>query len=471
MKKTFLLLFLIPIILFSQNKNSLQSKIDKILKDDYFKSTEVAIDIFDLTSKEILYRHNEKLLMHPASNMKILTTSAGLIFLGPDYNFSTSLYYSGEIVDSTLYGDLYAVGGCDPDFKLKDLDSMVVEFKNIGINKITGNIYGDVSMMDSIFWGKGWMWDDDPSTDAPYMTALNINDNAIQVNVEVKNKIPEVKLNPDTKYVDLKFNSFVGDYENTNPIIIDRDWINRKNTILINQDLTLPAPNAFHTSETVNVWQPEFYFLKLLEESLQNQNINYNGINELKNLPDTAKIIFSISRSFDSVIVNLNKTSDNLSAEMTLRAMSEKYFGKPASAKNGLKLIDSLIANAGLNPDDYRLVDGSGVSHYNLVSAELLLTVLKYIYEKRPDLYNILYNSFPNAGIDGSLESRMINTSAQNNVHAKTGTLSGVSTLSGFATSKKGDQIVFSILLQNFVGSSKKAREIQDAICEMMTEY
>ncbi len=131
--------------------------------------------------------------------MKMLTTAAGLVFLGPKYNFTTSLYYTGFIADSILYGDLYAVGGLDPDFTTKDLDSMVVLLKNLGVKEILGNIYGDVSMCDSLFWGNGWMWDDDPSTDAPYMTALNINTNAIQVKVNYRNKIPEVTLIPDYK--------------------------------------------------------------------------------------------------------------------------------------------------------------------------------------------------------------------------------------------------------------------------------
>jgi D-alanyl-D-alanine carboxypeptidase/D-alanyl-D-alanine-endopeptidase (penicillin-binding protein 4) len=168
--------------------------------------------------------------------------------------------------------------------------------------------------------------------------------------------------------------------------------------------------------------------------------------------------------------VNLNKTSDNLSTEMTLRALAEKYFEKPVSVMNGIKMIDSLIILCGLNPKDYRLVDGSGVSHYNLVSAELLLSVLKHFYYNEKDLFESLYESFPNAGIDGSLAGRMKRTLAENNVHAKTGTLSGVSSLSGYVKNKKGNMIAFSILVQNYVGSSKQARDFIDKVCEIIAE-
>ena len=170
------------------------------------------------------------------------------------------------------------------------------------------------------------------------------------------------------------------------------------------------------------------------------------------------------------MIVNLNKESDNLSAEMTLLALAEKYYGKPANAKNGINVIEKMIEEIGLNPEDYRLVDGSGVSHYNVVNAELLVTILKYFYTTKPELYEILYNSFPVAGVDGTLEHRMEKSLARNKVHAKTGTLTGVSTLSGYLTNKKNHTIAFSILMQNYVGSSKQAKDFQDEICKILSE-
>jgi len=155
---------------------------------------------------------------------------------------------------------------------------------------------------------------------------------------------------------------------------------------------------------------------------------------------------------------------------MTLLALAEKYFGKPANAKNGISVIEKMIELIGLSPSDYRIVDGSGVSHYNVVTTELLSTLLKYFYNKRPELYEILYNSFPIAGIDGTLENRMRNTLAENNVHAKTGTITGVSTLSGYVTTKIKHTLAFSIMIQNYVGSSSKAKEFQDQICKILAE-
>lgn len=460
-------------IVFSQSSDKkLKSQIDGLFKDKYFESTLMSVDIYNLAKRKILYQKNNKLLLHPASNMKILTSAAALKYLGKDYQFQTSLYYEGEIVDSVLYGHLIVVGGCDPDFTSEDLELLTQSVKDKGINKITGNIFGDVSMTDSLFWGNGWMWDDDPSTDAPYMSALNINDNAITISGFYNNATGElgVKSYPETNFIEL-IQSVTYNDEVKHQLNVDRDWINRTNKFIISGNISKKSFNSRNNfSQQLNIYKPENYFLTLFEESLERNGIEILGDSKFKALVENANHLFTFTRPFDTVIVNLNKTSDNLSTEMTLRALAEKYFGKPASAVNGLKMIDSLVILCGLNPQDYRLVDGSGVSHYNLVSAELLLSALKHFYYNEPYLFETLYESFPIAGVDGSLSGRMKNTRAENNVHAKTGTLSGVSSLSGYVKNKKGNMIAFSMLMQNYVGSSKQARDFIDKVCEILAE-
>ncbi len=450
----------------------IQSKIEQLYKNKYFESTLVAVDIYDLTKKKVLYQKNNKQLLHPASNMKVLTSAAGLKFLGKDYQFKTSLCYEGEIVDSVLAGHLYVVGGCDPDFTSNDLEVLIAKVKEIGISKITGNIYGDVSTTDSLFWGNGWMWDDDPSTDAPYMSALNINDNSITLTGVFEEQSGQfiVRSIPETNYIEI-INKVALDDTKTLHFNIGRDWINRTNKFFVEGNLTKDDFNERnYFSQQFNIFQPEYYFLTLFKESLIRNGIAFTGDLRLKSLTGNSHHIYTFLRAYDSVIVNLNKTSDNLSAEMTLRVLAERYYGKPASAKNGLKIIDSLIILSGLNPNDYRLVDGSGVSHYNLISAELLLSILKYFYYEEPDLYKILYESFPIAATNGTLESRMKKTKAENNVHAKTGTLSGVSSLAGYVKNHQGHMLAFSILIQNYVGSSKQARDFIDTVCEILAE-
>lgn len=445
----------------------LKSKIDSLLTNDFFKKASVSVDIYDLKDQKSIYQHNNKLLLHPASNNKVITTTTALYFLGPDYEFETKFYYSGKIADSVLTGDLYVVGGCDPDFSLNDLSDVVKKIKSLGINRISGNIYGDVSAMDSWYWGEGWMWDDDPSTDFPYMTALNINSNSVTVDVApAADGSTVINLIPNSSYFKVT-NKCKTEEKPSNRISVSRDWVNRTNNVIINGSI---SPKSTGVQKEINVYQSQYYFLTLLKEELQKQNIYFNGITSVQDVKQDAVIITAVKRKFGEVIVNLNKTSDNLSAEMTLRALALKCFGKPASAENGLKMVDSLLTICGLKPSDYRVVDGSGVSHYNLVTSEMLLELLKYFYNNKPELYKILYNSFPNAGVDGSLGGRMKTTLAENNVHAKTGTLSGVSCLSGYVTTKANHTVAFSILIQNYIGSKSQASRFEDEICKILAE-
>src|SRR4030042_284389 len=127
--------------IFAQNNIAYKEKIDSLLTNPFFESCNISIDVFDLTTEKNLYKKNEKLLMRPASNLKLFTSAAGLYFLGEEYKFKTSVYYKGEIEDSVLFGDMYIVGGFDPEFTSKDLDSMVTQIKLQGIKEIHGNLY------------------------------------------------------------------------------------------------------------------------------------------------------------------------------------------------------------------------------------------------------------------------------------------------------------------------------------------
>ncbi len=467
MKKTLLLLLLTPLLMSAQlQKFTAIDELEYLVNNSYFKTCQIGVDAYNITKKEIIFRHNEKLLFRPASNMKILTTTTALQFLGPEYKFKTELKYDGKIANGILNGDLYFIGGFDPDFTSADLDTMIIELKKNGVNKITGNIYADISNMDSLFWGNGWMWDDDPYADFPYMTPLLINDASVKVAISPATigENANITLIPKSDYFRFTNNTTTVDNDTTE-LIITRDWINRSDSLIIEGGLFVDAEPD---TTKINLRNSTQYFLTLAKEELLKNNIEFKGNLGIKTNPENTQTIAIKERSYKEVIVNLNKTSDNLSAEMSLRALAFKYFGKHASAKNGIKIIDSLIVNVGLNPETYRLVDGSGVSHYNLISVELLNETLIYMHDYHPELFEILYNSFPIAGVDGTLKHRMKDGNAYNNVHAKTGTLSGVSSLSGYVTAKNGDLISFSINTQNFVGSTKIARSFQDKICEVL---
>lgn len=469
-KKFFLgLCFFYVSVFYAQNRiDAVSSKINQVLEDSFFSRTQIAIDVFDLTSGEKIYQKNEKLLLKPASNMKILTTATALYFLGPEYNFETTLWINGEIEDSVLLGDVYFLGGFDPDFTSDNLNTMIYELKKHGIKQIAGNVCLDVSNTDSLFWGEGWMWDDEPSTDFPYLNSFVVNDNAVSIIYKPSEVVGEPAkiqfLVPNNFDV---INNSVTTENGKNRLRITRDWVNRNNTIIVDGKISKVSKED---TTSISIFYPNEYLLFLINHLMQTNNISVEGEFLIQSRPETAQLIFSFMRPFSEVIVNLNKQSDNLSAEMTLRALAFKKFSSKTTAKDGLNYVDSLISIVGLEPNDYRLADGSGVSHYNLVTTELLNSILKFFYYQKPELFKILYDSFPVASVDGTLKGRMKNSSAANNVHAKTGTLSGVSSLSGYLTSKTGRMISFSIMEQNYVQGASKARQIQDIICNILID-
>jgi D-alanyl-D-alanine carboxypeptidase/D-alanyl-D-alanine-endopeptidase (penicillin-binding protein 4) len=452
----------------------LESGINQIISDPFFDHTTIAIDIFDLTDSISLYKKNEKLLLRPASNMKILTSIAGLLNLGNNYDFRTELFHSGVIDDETLYGDFFVVGGFDPDFSTDDVDSLVRVVQSLGIKKITGGIYADISKKDSLYWGNGWMWDDDPDPDAMYLSALNINNNSIEVFVEgTKTGSPaKITLIPQTDFVELiNKTKTISSFE-PDSFIVTRDWVNRTNKIIVEgQVRSGKIIDSTAYLEKVNVLYPEKYFLTLFKEHLEISGIIVEGKIDIKSLQGNEVYLTSINRPIDSVFSYINKESDNLDAEMFVYSIAFKDSGAPAIAENGLEAIKRFIDTLGFDSKNYSLADGSGVSHYNLISAELILESLKYMYYQEKDLFDMFYNSLAVAGIDGTLKNRMKNTIAEGNVHAKTGTLSGVSNLSGYLTSNNNHLIAFSIMIQNFVEKNSVPRKFQDRICELLVEY
>jgi len=468
------ILFYLPAFWQVFPQSSIQEKLDKILSNSFFESTLAAVDVYDLTGKEIIYQKNNRYLLHPASNMKILTSAAGLVFLGPDYNFETTFYYKGDIDDGVLDGDLYVVGGFDPAFSIQDLDYFIDAIDSLGIKKIKGNIFADVSRMDTMYWGEGWMWDDDPSTDSPYLSSLNINYNSVEVfllGTEPGRKA-QIILNPYSKYFNVYNEAVTVSPDEDNSYSITRDWMNKKNTVVAKGKVKKGRMiTGDEEPQSLNVFRPDLYFLTLFKETLQRKGIKVEGKSDNFWLPYDAIYLRTISRPFAEIIIPLDKKSINLIAEMVLYALAEKYYGKPATAKNGIKVINNFISLIGMSPEKYNLVDGSGLSHYNLVSAELILEVLKYMYYSEPGLYKVLVESFPIAGVDGTLAKRMNGTSAENNVKAKTGTITGVSALSGYITSRSGKLIAFSILIENFARGTSTARNFQDEICKILVEY
>ena len=159
----------------------LSARIDALIEHKLPAGSNVAISVYDLTAGKPLYGYQADKLSRPASTMKLLTTITALSRPEADEPFRTEVWYQGTIERDTLQGDMYVIGGYDPEFDEEALDSLVATVARFPFSVIKGKVYGDVSMKDSLYWGSGWLWDDTPYSFQPYLSPLMLNKGVVKV--------------------------------------------------------------------------------------------------------------------------------------------------------------------------------------------------------------------------------------------------------------------------------------------------
>ena len=170
MKKYLFLLLLWCFSALSFAQDSLRLRIDSLLQDPMFETSQVGLMVYDLTADSVYYQHNARQLLRPASTMKLVTAITALDQLGPKYDFKTSIYYTGSIKNRTLEGNIYCVGGFDPTLTLEDVTDMALSIQQLGIDSIAGKLVADRTMKEPVDYGEGWCWDDEN----PLLTPLSI---------------------------------------------------------------------------------------------------------------------------------------------------------------------------------------------------------------------------------------------------------------------------------------------------------
>ncbi|MBP3680195.1 MAG: D-alanyl-D-alanine carboxypeptidase/D-alanyl-D-alanine-endopeptidase [Bacteroidaceae bacterium] len=468
MKKLFLLLGLIisSHILYAQ---SLAQRLDSLLNNPLLKTSEVGITVFDLTEGKSLYRYQDENLYRPASTEKVITSVTALAQLGTTYTMDTQLQYTGTIENDTLKGNLYLIGGFDPEFMEADLDSLVDAVAQSGIRYISDTLVADVSMMDSIYWGPGWSWDDVPNSFQPYLSPLMLNRGCVDVTVTptIKDSLPQITCSPTSDYYQVS-NQAISRNPMVSKLKITRNWLHGGNQIQVSGNVSRT------TTETLSIYDSKAFFFHTFTSRLKERGITISATAyadcPIPNDSLTVTPLYVHRRPISQVLKQALKESDNLCAEAMFHHLAKQYaFHNRVSFEDGTDAInDFMKKNLGFNPEHYRIADGSGVSLYNYVSPRLLLEYLKYAYY-HPDIFHPFYESLPIAGIDGTLQYRMKKTPAYRKVHAKTGSVTGVSSLAGYAKAANGHQLAFVIINQN-VMKLRQARAFQDRICQLLCQ-
>ncbi|MBO4499500.1 MAG: D-alanyl-D-alanine carboxypeptidase/D-alanyl-D-alanine-endopeptidase [Bacteroidaceae bacterium] len=444
------------------DNNNLVASLDSIVEKGLPPGTDISIQVWDLDGDSAIYGYRENVLNRPASTMKILTAYTALKTLGSGYTFQTNLMTDGVIEnDSTLNGNLYLVGGLDPQLMENDLKKMVLDLKSKGIRTINGKVIADVSMMDSIYWGPGWAWDDTPSSFQPYISPLMVHGGFIGISVKPgqKGMPPVVSTFPDSKYYNIDNRAVTGD-NSLGTLTIRRNWLENDNTIIISGN------SAKGTSKEQNIFNSGEFTFALFREYLEEGGIGFTDY-EKGLCPDSAIYITSARHSLLSVLDEALKESVNLNAE-ALFLQSVRSSGKVKTNFSKAAEFEELFIKKNIKPGSqpFHIADGSGLSMYDYIPASLFVSVLRSIY-KDSELYKIIYGSLPISGKDGTLKNRMKDKGMTGRIHAKTGTVTGACTLAGYASSSHGRTFAFCIMNSGAV-TMKDSRKVQDEICTLL---
>ncbi len=457
----------------------LAEEIDEVLSDPEFGTAYWGVVIQSLENGQYLYLRNRNRGFMPASNMKLFTTATALAKLGPDYQYVTRLLGKGEIDEGTFRGDLIIRGVGDPSItgRYHDGNPLAVFEKwaktllASGIRVIDGNIIGDDNYFADEIMGSGWAWDYQSDWYAAQISALSFNDNCVDIFVVPGKEIgapPTLSLRPNTRYVRI-----------INRVVTVRDGLGsgirfeRKRAF---NDVTISGSVEIDDEERwdwFSVENPTLYAAYVFREVLQRAGISVNGkaydIDSLSGYwynPDSVAVLATYtSPPLREIVKTINKVSQNLYAELLLRTLG-KVFKDVGDAAHGVEVVKEFLAGRGIDPGHFIMVDGSGLSYLNLVTP-LQISVLLRKMRKNPDFYE----SLPIAGVDGTIKNRMKGTAAEGNVHAKTGYIDKARALSGYVTSKDGEEFSFVLLVNNYTTPTSKANFVKDWICERIANF
>ncbi len=456
--------FLFKFLLFSifcsssfANKNpqfdSLKNGVQKYIKSTSIseKDWSLYITTHEGDHSEVILDINSKKKMIPASVTKILTAATTLDAFPPGYKFKTQLLKDTDhkmTNDGVLKGSIYLKGGGDPSFVSENMWFLVNAFLRNGIKKIEGDIVVDDSLFDSIrFDGSRQENRVDRAYDAP-VGAMSFNWNSVNIFVRpgVKGSLAQVFLDPNNSYLKLN-NTTVTTSGNDQSIIADR----KNNLISVSGKIGADAKEVIIFK---SITEPELWAGENLKSFLKQRSIEVTGEVKSGSSPAKSEVLAeSESKPIETVLADMNKFSNNYVAEMLTKNIASQN-KTPGTLSQGIKTINEHMRKLDVPIDQYEIYNPSGLTRDNKMSSFALWKVLEHL-KNNFRVYPEFLTSLPISGIDGTLKKRMKNSPAERWVRAKTGFLTGVVSLAGYAGRSDGRVFTFSFI---YNGSLDEAR-------------
>lgn len=446
--------------------------LDSIFGDTLFSRAQWGVMFRSLETGETLYRRNAEKLFVPASNQKIVTGAFALETLGPDFRYRTAVDAEGPVRDGVLAGNLVVRGSGDPTISARFggvrplFRAWADSLRARGITRIAGAVIGNDDVFDDVPLGRGWAWDDLDASYSAEVSGLQLNEGYVTVRVGPGARPGDpavVTLDPAMSYTPVINQATTGAPGSARAAEATRAPLGPG--IVVTG--TAPPDSTAEELE-VAVRDNTLFFVHVLREALIEAGIRVDGpaldadslqLAVEQRSPATPLFVHT-SPPMPEVLAAFLKPSQNQYGEILLKTMGRRE-RDTGTARAGLAVEDSLAREWQLPRGGFRPADGSGLSRYNLIAPEHLVAILERM--TRSPNYNVFYAAMPVAGVDGTLRNRMKGTPLAGNVHAKTGTLSGVRSLSGYFTTAAGERMVFSILVNNHTLSAAAADRLSEA--------
>ncbi|WP_413466629.1 D-alanyl-D-alanine carboxypeptidase/D-alanyl-D-alanine-endopeptidase [Mesobacillus subterraneus] len=452
----------------------LSAEIRKLIEDEPVLDGALAgISIRSADDGKLLYEHNADTRMQPASVLKMFTAAGALSVLGEDYRFTTEVLSDGTLDGGTLKGDLFLKGMGDPTLLPADFDEMAKRLKRKGIHKVTGDIVADDSWYDDVRHSEDLTWNDEHQYYGAQVSALTVSPNqdfdagTVIVNIlpGKKGRSAVISLEPDTDYVTIINESVTVDPEGKQDIHIERE--HGMNIIRITG--YIPA-DSNKLREWVAVWEPSLYAGSIFKKSLEEHGIEVVGKIKKGHATDTMTgMISHKSMPLAELLIPFMKLSNNGHAEVLVKEMG-KVVHDEGSWEKGLEVMGVALGDHGIDTSRLVLRDGSGISHANLIPANEVSKLLHLV--QKEEWFPAFYRALPVAGskdrmVGGTMRNRLKEEQLKDRVAAKTGTLTGVSTLAGYVKSGSGDTLIFTIMLNNLL-DDREGRKVEDDIVRIL---
>ncbi|MCX7610534.1 MAG: D-alanyl-D-alanine carboxypeptidase [Ignavibacterium sp.] len=410
MRYFFTVIVLLTFTIFGNNKQYLEIKIKNIISKAP-SDTKAAILIYNPLNQDTIYKQNIWEQMVPASVTKLFTTAVALQLLGKDFKVKTKLLTDDfNIKDGIINGNIYLKGYGNPIFSRFDLENFAQRLVDLGIKKIEGDVIGDESYFDNIYQREDWIEEEKANVPLPPISALILDRNKKTVVKKIKNK---------SRY------------------------------------------------SQVNFKNPALEIAEILREILIGKKIYVNGVAKSGLTPTNHIELDESHIKLDELIAYINKNSDNFYAECLFKILGAEFSKSQGTYFFSQQAIKDFLKKNDIPSFATEIVDGSGISRFDKVTAASVSSLLERMYF---DLVNFesFYNSLSIAGIDGTLRNRM---NGRINFRGKTGTLNGVIGLAGYLRAENEDDLIVTILFEYRKGSYNLYRKLQDEIIEELNEW